>query len=225
SARRAATVSAPVAPAAIRAAPGGAAFAFELAGTLDLPIEPAACAAFRSGGSVLYSPRTGTKEQFVNRAVTEVSAMRKRSKIISAIGVLVLGTFAVAGCQSSGSTRAYTGTIQNPGGPQATEAYRPTGPRSDRVQGSETAQPGATVQVNRYAWRAWLDTIAFMPLASSDPYGGAISTDWYVPRANANERLRLNILVGGPELRGDTVRVTVFRQERKGGRGDWANVA
>jgi hypothetical protein len=30
--------------------------------------------------------------------------------------------------------------------------------------------------------------------------------------------------VGGPELRGDTVRVTVFRQERRGGRGDWVNV-
>jgi len=138
---------------------------------------------------------------------------------------LLLGALALAGCESSGSTRAYTGTVNNPGGPKATEAYRPTGPRSDFTQGSDTAQRAATVQVNRFAWRASLDTISFMPLASSDPYGGAIATDWYVTRANPNERLRVNILVSGPELRGDTVRVTVFRQERKGGRGDWANVA
>ena len=31
-------------------------------------------------------------------------------------------------------------------------------------------------------------------------------------------------MVGGPELRSDTVRVTVFRQEKKGARGEWANV-
>lgn len=148
----------------------------------------------------------------------------RRSKITGRAGLMLLGALALVGCESSGSTRAYTGTPRNPGGPAATEAYRPAGPRSDFVQGSDTAQRAASVQVNRFAWRASLDTISFMPLASSDPYGGAIATDWYVSRANPNERLRLNILVSGPELRGDTVRVTVFRQERRGGRGDWANV-
>jgi hypothetical protein len=155
--------------------------------------------------------------------------MRRSKSILNAplVGgaVLLAGALALSGCEGSGNTRAYTGTINNPGGPKATEAYRPTGQRSDFVQGSETGQRAATVQVNRFAWRAALDTVAFMPLASSDPYGGAISTDWYVSRANPNERLRVNVLVSGPELRGDTVRVTVFRQERKGGRSEWANVA
>lgn len=136
---------------------------------------------------------------------------------------LLLGVLAVAGCESSGSTRAVTGTFNEPGGPQATETRRPAGPRGDFVQGSQTAQRAATVQVNGFAWRSALDTISFMPLASSDPYGGAIATDWYITRSNPNERLRVNILVGGPELRADTVRVTVFRQEKKGPRGDWGN--
>ena len=149
----------------------------------------------------------------------------RRSKTIGRAGMLLLGALALAGCESSGSTRAYTGTVTNPGGPKATEAYRPGGQRADYVQNSGTAQRTATVQVNRFAWRASLDTVSFMPLASSDPYGGAIATDWYTARANPNERLRVNILVSGPDLRGDTVRVTVFRQERKGGRGDWANVS
>lgn len=149
----------------------------------------------------------------------------RRSKLFPGAAVLLLGALAVAGCESSGNTRAYTGTITEPGGPKATEAYRPPGARADFSKDNPAGDRAASVQVNRFAWRAALDAISFMPLASSDPYGGAISTDWYIAQRSPNERLRVNILVGGPELRSDTVRVTVFRQERKGGRGDWANVA
>ncbi len=134
-----------------------------------------------------------------------------------------LAAAGLAGCEGSGSTRRYTGTVNNPGGPVSTEAHRPAGTRADFVQGSETGERVASVRVNRFAWRAALDTVSFMPLGTSDPYGGAIATDWYVAQRNPNERLKVNILVGGPELRADTVKVTVFRQERKGPRGDWAN--
>lgn len=135
----------------------------------------------------------------------------------------VLGAVALAGCEGSGSTRRYAGTVNNPGGPIATEANKPVGTRADFAQGSETADRTASVRVNRFAWRAALDAVSFMPLGTSDPYGGAIATDWYVAQRSPNERLKVNVLVGGPELRADTVRVTVFRQERKGPRGDWAN--
>ena len=148
----------------------------------------------------------------------------RRSKIYSGAAVLLISALAIAGCENSGNTRAYTGTINNPGGPKATETNRPTGARADFSKDSPTGERAATVQVNRYAWRAALDAVAFMPLASSDPYGGAIATDWYVAQRSPNERLRVNVLVGGPELRADTVRVTVFRQEKKGARGEWANV-
>ena len=40
---------------------------------------------------------------------------------------------------------------------------------------------GAGVGVNSYLWRATLDTVSFMPLASADPFGGIIITDWYSP--------------------------------------------
>jgi hypothetical protein len=36
-----------------------------------------------------------------------------------------------------------------------------------------------TLGVNSYLWHAALDTLAFMPLASEDPFGGVIITDWY----------------------------------------------
>jgi len=36
-----------------------------------------------------------------------------------------------------------------------------------------------TLGVNSYLWHATLDTLAFMPLQSADPYGGVIITEWY----------------------------------------------
>lgn len=76
------------------------------------------------------------------------------------------------------------------------------------------------IGVNTYLWRAALDTVSFMPLASADPFGGVILTDWYSPEATPNERLKLNVFILDRELRSDGVQVKVFRQVRKKG-GSW----
>lgn len=75
------------------------------------------------------------------------------------------------------------------------------------------------IGVNSYLWRAALDTVAFMPLASADPFGGVILTDWYSPPDNAGERLKLNVFILDKQLRSDGIQVKVFRQIKKG--GDW----
>ncbi len=77
--------------------------------------------------------------------------------------------------------------------------------------------------VNSYLWRASLDTISFMPLASADPFGGTILTDWYSPPENQNERYKTNVFILGKQLRSDGVRVRVFKQELK--KGGWKDVA
>ena len=71
---------------------------------------------------------------------------------------------------------------------------------------------GGTLGVNTYLWRATLDTIAFMPMNSADPFGGVIITDWYSPPETPAERFKLNIIVLDKALRADGVRVSVFRQ-------------
>ena len=71
---------------------------------------------------------------------------------------------------------------------------------------------GGGIGVNAYLWRATLDTISFMPIASADPFGGVIITDWYAPPESPNERFKLNIYVLGTELRADGIRASVFRQ-------------
>ena len=82
---------------------------------------------------------------------------------------------------------------------------------------------GGGIGVNSYLWRASLDTIAFMPLASADPFGGVIITDWYTPPETPAERFKMNVYILGRQLRADGVRVSVFRQSRTG--NGWTDVA
>jgi len=80
----------------------------------------------------------------------------------------------------------------------------------------------AGIGVNSYLWRAALDTLAFMPLASADPYGGVIITDWYVNPEKSDERLKATVYILDTRLRADGLNVTVFRQA-KGADGNWAD--
>jgi hypothetical protein len=70
------------------------------------------------------------------------------------------------------------------------------------------------IGVNSYLWRASLDTLAFMPIVSADPFGGVILTDWYSPPETPNERFKVNLYILDRQLRADGVRVSVFRQQR-----------
>jgi hypothetical protein len=83
---------------------------------------------------------------------------------------------------------------------------------------------GGGVGVNSYLWRASLDTISFMPLASADPFGGVIITDWYTPPETPNERFKLNVFILGRDLRADGVRTAVFKQTRDP-TGGWIDAA
>jgi hypothetical protein len=80
------------------------------------------------------------------------------------------------------------------------------------------------VAVNAYLWRAALDTIAFMPLASADPFGGVIISDWYAPPETPDERFKVNVYVLGRALRADGLKVSVFRQTSDGA-GNWSDAA
>ena len=73
---------------------------------------------------------------------------------------------------------------------------------------------GGGIGVNSYLWRATLDTISFMPLASADPFGGVIITDWYTPPESPTERFKMSVYILDRQLRADGVRVAVFRQNR-----------
>ena len=83
-----------------------------------------------------------------------------------------------------------------------------------KKKGSDDGSSG--IGVNSYLWRASLDTISFMPLASADPFGGVIITDWYSTPEKPNERFKLNVFILDKQLVSTGVQVKVFRQVKKG---------
>lgn len=78
---------------------------------------------------------------------------------------------------------------------------------------------GSGVGVNSYLWRASLDTLSFIPLATADPFGGVIISDWYVPPDVTNERFKVSVFILDRQLRADGVRATVFKQVLNPGSG------
>ena len=71
--------------------------------------------------------------------------------------------------------------------------------------------------VNAYLWRATLDTLSFLPLASADPYGGVVITDWYANPSKADERLKATVYILDTRLRADGISAAVFRETLVGG--------
>jgi hypothetical protein len=86
----------------------------------------------------------------------------------------------------------------------------------------QPAANAAGIGVNGYLWRATLDTLAFMPLASADPYGGTVITDWYANPEKPNERFKCTVYILDSRLRADGLKVSVFKQTRDAN-GAWVD--
>ena len=129
--------------------------------------------------------------------------MRTASVIAAALGAVAL-----AGCAHKSGGQAY----QAPG-------FHPFG--GGKVPSADNP---ASIGVNGYLWRASLDTLAFMPLASADPYGGVILTDWYSNPDKPDERFKCTVYILDTRLRADGLNVTVFKQLRDAS-GAWVDAA
>jgi hypothetical protein len=133
--------------------------------------------------------------------------------------LLLLGILTIAACS---------------GGPSTTEAPKGRDMEYKEDQGkltgdglflfgksdAEKAADGSPVGVNSFLWRATLDTLSFMPLASADPFGGVIITEWFSPPESPGERFKVNVFILGRDLRADGVRAAVFKQSREPS-GNW----
>lgn len=92
-------------------------------------------------------------------------------------------------------------------------------------QGDEDERGGGSgIAVNSFLWRASLDTVSFMPLASADPFGGVIITDWYTPPEVEGERTKVQVYILDRQLRSDGLRVAVFRERLRDGQWVTADV-
>lgn len=154
----------------------------------------------------------------------------KKTSLYFVVTTTVLLSFALGACEG--------GKVLTPRKRAAGEVgkqYEETNPRKtifgeggltfgDQGKKLSGADQGGGIGVNSYLWRATLDTIAFMPVTSADPFGGVIITDWYSPSETPMERFKLNVYVLGRALRADGVRVSVFRQVYDNA-GTWRDAA
>jgi hypothetical protein len=77
-----------------------------------------------------------------------------------------------------------------------------------------SAGGGRTLGVNSYLWHATLDTLSFIPLASADPFGGVVITEWYSAPEAPTERMKVTVYILDRNLRADGLKVAVFRQTK-----------
>ena len=64
-------------------------------------------------------------------------------------------------------------------------------------------------------WRASLDVIDFMPLASVNYSGGIIITDWYTNERSQNESIKISIRFLTNEIRSDALDIKIFTRKCK----------
>lgn len=161
--------------------------------------------------------------------------MNAARKNFLSVSILALSALTMTAC---GSSTDDSGAIQ-------TEAKYPTGAERGANENDIYSKPasifgpgglsigggrkdednedgGSGIAVNSFLWRASLDTVSFMPLASADPFGGVILTDWYTPAETPDERFKLNVFILSRQLRSDGIQVRVFKQVRS--KGSWQDV-
>lgn len=120
----------------------------------------------------------------------------------AAVAAAILAALATGGCSIFGSGTANTArTSSNDLGPAET----------------------GSIAVNSFLWRATLDTLDFLPIASADPYGGVIITDWYANPGKPDERFKATVYILDARLRADGVSASVFKEQLVN--GSWQTAA
>ena len=150
-------------------------------------------------------------------------SLRTGKRILAMVGLaaLVAGT---AGCADfSGADIEATTHDQTDSGNKRDSIWGVGGASLFGDGGGDNSGGGA-LGVNSFLWRATLDTIAFMPVSTADPFGGVILTDWHSTEEAPNERFKLNVYILGRTLRADGIRVAVFSQTKDQG-GQWRDSA
>lgn len=143
-----------------------------------------------------------------------MKGLRSSGALVSLMFIL-----AVAGCESVETQAQYPErqasgkTSPVPTGNEQGSVFGDDGITLFGGDGKPADQGGSGIGVNALLWRASLDTLSFMPLASADPFGGVIITDWYSSPDRPSERMKATVYILDRRLRADGLKVALFRQQ------------
>ena len=87
--------------------------------------------------------------------------------------------------------------------------------RGISLKGAIDRNKGTTFQFSSSnpLWRASLETIDFMPLATVDYSGGIIITDWYTDTSNPKEAIKITLRFLSNEIRSNSIKVIVHNKK------------
>ena len=143
-------------------------------------------------------------------------------RITAVAAPVLVALAALAGCESLDSKAEFPGDdiYGRPTAPGAAEEATLFGGIGFGLGDGSNEEAGAQLPVNKFLWRATLDTLAFLPLASTDPYGGVIVTDWGATPQSPAERFKVSAFITSAALKPQSLRVVVNKQQ-KDDLGQW----
>lgn len=141
--------------------------------------------------------------------------MRIIQRVVVPAG-LVAGLLSLSACGGGVKTAAPSVNNYEMGGMGSTSASS-SGTLLTFGRGASANNGTSAIEVNAFLWRAALDTLSFMPMASADPFGGVIITDWYSPPAAPGTRFKANAYILSRTLTADAIQVSVFEQVLQNG--------
>ncbi len=146
--------------------------------------------------------------------------MNRSFASLALVGFVVL--LGLAGCSPASDDQQFPTTEEDR---RKERLGKLTGEGGISILGGDTGEGRGSagtnpLGVNSFLWRGTLDTLAFMPLISADPWGGTILTDWYEDPQAPGERFKVNALILDRNLRTDSLKISVFRQT-KNAAGAW----
>ena len=82
--------------------------------------------------------------------------------------------------------------------------------RLDKAFGNNSNGANFEFASSNELWRASLDTIDFIPIATANYSGGILITDWYSSDENSSESIKISIRFLTNEVRSDALDIKVF---------------
>ena len=133
-------------------------------------------------------------------------------KILKLITLLILSSFILTACNGKlpgADARKY------PVDPKKRIEQNIADGKGFRLMGNRDGNRGGVFEFasSNELWRASLDTIDFMPLASVNYSGGIIITDWYSTDQTSNESIKISIRFLTNEIRSDALDIKVFNKK------------
>ena len=138
------------------------------------------------------------------RLILKMIALKKITLILLSISILLTQT----GCEALKPKKVSAKDF--PPDPRKRVEKNINEGKGFRVMGGSSKGTNYEFASANPLWRATLDTLDFMPLASANYSGGIVITDWYSENNSPNESVKISVRFLTNEIRSDALDINVY---------------